>query len=472
MNNLGATEKDLIEARKKKLEELKNKGVNPYPSISNRDFLANEILDNKEKLIDEKRAVCVAGRVMALRGHGKLVFCDLVDESGKIQVVLKADELNDSFSLVSLLDLGDFIEVSGSVFVTKAGETSILASDLRVLTKSLRPLPEKWYGLKDQEVRYRERYVDLIINEDTKSNFYIRSKIIQSFRDFLIKKSFLEVDTPVLQSIPGGASAKPFITHYNAYDRDVFLRIAPELYLKRLLVGGFERVFEFARCFRNEGVDATHNPEFTNMEFYWAYADYEKMMDLVEEMIRDVVSKINNGDMEVEIYGKKIDFSKKFARKTFEEISGGKNSDEAFKKGLSDIIDPTFVTNHPTELIPLAKRNEKDSNFVDSFQLVIGGLELAKAFSELNDPIDQRQRFEEQMKMRDKGDEEAQMLDEDFLKAIEYGMPPTAGCGIGIDRLVRVLTNSNTLREIMFFPFMKPDQPRAGSNKEQDTITK
>lgn len=454
-NSVGATEKELIEFRKKKLLEIKELNIDPYPSESNRDHKASEVLNNVEKLIKSGKKVVVAGRLLAVRGHGKLVFADLVDESEKIQVVFKFDLLPDDFKLVSLLDIGDFIEAGGKVFKTNAGEVSIQTESLKILTKALRPLPDAHYGFKDPETRYRERYIDLLINPEVKEKFLVRSKIIQTIREFLLEKGFLEVDTPILQPIAGGATAKPFMTHYNAYDRDVYLRIAPELYHKRLIVGGFEKIFEFARCFRNEGVDATHNPEFTNLEFYWAYADYEKMMDLVEEIIRKIVLAINKGDLYYKINGIEIDFSKKFDRKTFSEVSEGENTDEAFKKGLTKITEPTFVTNHPTEMIPLAKKNAKDPKVVDTFQLVIGGLELTKAFSELNDPVDQRDRFSEQMKLRTKGDEEAQIIDEDFLKAIEYGMPPTAGCGIGIDRLVRVLTNSNTLREIIFFPFMK-----------------
>ena len=465
MSNLGLTEKELIEARKKKLLEIKKLGLNPYPAESFRDHTASEILKNAEKLISTKDKVTVAGRIMAIRGHGKLVFCDIVDESGKIQAVFKLDLLGDDFKLVPLLDLGDFIEATGIIFKTNAGEVTIQTESLKILSKSLRPLPDAHYGFKDPEARFRERYVDLLINPEVKEKFYVRSKIIQTLRDYLIDKGFVEVDTPVLQSIAGGATAKPFVTHYNAYERDVFLRIAPELYHKRLIVGGFEKIFEFARCFRNEGVDPTHNPEFTNLEFYWAYADYEKMMDLVEDLIRKIVAAINKGDLHYKINDIEIDFSKKFARKTFTEVTGGENSDEAFKKGLTDIVAPTFITNHPTGLIPLAKKNAENPEVVDTFQLVIGGLELTKAFSELNDPVDQRERFSEQMKMRQKGDDEAQVLDEDFLKALEYGMPPTSGCGIGIDRLVRVLTNSNTLREILFFPFMKNADQSSASAK-------
>ncbi len=456
-NDLGATEKDLIESRVTKLSELKNLGVDPYPSVSNRDRLIETVLANKDSLIDSKEKVTIAGRAIAKRGHGKLVFLDVVDESGKIQGVLKADLLKEgAFEVVNCLEVGDFVEISGTIFVTNAGELSVQASDVRILTKSIRPLPEKWNGLKDIETRYRERYVDFIVNPEVKQKFYARSKIIKALRDFLTENGFMEVDTPVLQAIPGGASAKPFSTHYNAYDREVFLRIAPELYLKRLLVGGFEKIFEFARCFRNEGVDATHNPEFTNLEFYWAYADYEKLMNLTEDLVRFVVRAVNNGDLTLEIDSKKIDFSQKFERTTFHELTDGEESDEAFKKGVAKLINPTFVTNHPADLLPLAKRNGKNSKLVDSFQLVIGGIELIKAFSELNDPIDQRERFVDQAKLREKGDEEAQRLDEDFLKAIEYGMPPTAGWGLGVDRFVKVLTDSKTLREILYFPFMKP----------------
>jgi len=462
---LGATEKDLIENRIKKLEELKKAGIDPYPSKSNRNYTAKDVVDKQNQLVDSQDKVTVAGRMMARRGHGKLVFADLTDESGKIQIVLKQDSLSEkAFGIVELLDVGDFIEVDGKVFVTKAGELSIEADTLRLLAKSIRPLPEKWHGLKDVETRYRERYADFIVNPEVKQKFYTRSKVINALRQYLIEDGFMEVDTPVLQSVAGGASAKPFLTHYNAYDRDVYLRIAPELYLKRLLVGGFEKVFEFARCFRNEGVDATHNPEFTNLEFYWAYADYEKLMDFTQDLVRFVIRSINNGDLVLEINGQKVDFSKPFNRVTFDELTGGRRTDQSFKEGAAKIVQPTFVTNHPTEMIPLAKRNSDNPEVVDTFQLVIAGIELVKAFSELNDPLDQRERFEEQMKLREKGDEEAQLIDNDFLKALEYGMPPAAGWGLGVDRFVRVLTDSNTLREILFFPFMKPEQKDKENN--------
>lgn len=458
-NELGATEKELIENRLAKLHELESLGVKPYPNQSYRDHTANEVIQTSEDLIESQEKIWVSGRIVAKRGHGKMIFVDLSDETGKIQIVLREDLLDASDNqVVTHIEVGDFFEASGKVFRTRSGELSVEAEKVRILTKSIRPLPEKWHGLKDVETRYRERYVDLIVNPEVKQRFYIRSKTIEILRNYLMQNGFIEVDTPVLQPIAGGASAKPFVTHYNAYDRDVFLRIAPELYLKRLLVGGFEKIFEFARCFRNEGVDATHNPEFTNLEFYWAYADYEKLMALTENMIREVIKTITCGKLEIDIYGEVIDFSKPFDRLTFAEVTDGKHTDEAFKIGLTKIIRPTFVVNHPTSLLPLAKRNEQNPDVVDSFQLVIAGLELVKAFSELNDPVDQRKRFEDQMKLRDEGDEEAQQIDEDFLKAIEYGMPPTAGFGMGIDRFVRVLTSSKTLREVLFFPFMKPEK--------------
>ncbi len=456
-DQLGTTEKELIENRLLKLKTLREVGVDPYPSRSDRTKTAAGIRADK-KLIDSDTLVTVAGRLLAVRGHGKLTFADLADESGKIQVVFKSDSLPaDQFQLLDSIEAGDFVEVKGLVFITKAGELSVQAENLKVLVKTTRPLPEAWFGLKDIETRYRERYVDLIVNPEVKEKLYLRSKIIESLRSSLLGEGFLEVDTPVLQPIPGGASAKPFETHYNAYDAQVYLRVAPELYLKRLVVGGFEKVFEFARCFRNEGADAAHNPEFTLLEFYWAYTDYEQLMDFTEKLIRSVVKEINGGKLELEIGGNKINFSAKFERKTFHEVTGGKETDEAFKIGLAKIEAPTFVTNHPTSLLPLAKKNAQNPEVVDSFQLIIAGIELVKAFSELNDPVDQRARFEEQAKLRAAGDEEAQRLDEDFLKAIEYGLPPTAGWGMGVDRFVKLLTDAKTIREILPFPFMRPE---------------
>lgn len=456
--NIGQTERDLIQARKNKLKNIIAENINPYPSLSDKKDNIALVLTDFDSLLKSKKDIKIAGRILALRGHGKLVFADLIDEKGKIQLVFKSDVMAENFKLIELLDLGDFIEASGTVFTTNAGEKSVETNKVKLLAKALRPLPEKWHGLTDPETRYRQRYLDLIVNKEAKDKFYARSKIVSLARQFLSDADFIEVETPVLQSIPGGATAKPFKTHYEAYGRDVFLRIAPELYLKRLLVGGFEKVFEFARCFRNEGVDATHNPEFTNLEFYWAYSDYEKMMSFVEDMVKNIVRGLAGEKLILKTEDQETDFSKKFKVIKFAEVCDGKDTDEAFKEGIAKIIEPTFVVNHPTTLIPLAKRNEEDPSVVDSFQLIIGGLEIAKAFSELNDPTEQRKRFEEQMKLKREGDQEAQTIDEEFLTALDYGMPPAAGCGIGIDRLARVLTNSKTIREILFFPFMKPTE--------------
>ncbi len=444
---------DLIKSRLDKLKELRKGKVDPYPAKVADLYCLQRAKDEYEELVIADAKIVVAGRIMALRTHGGASFLDIVDESGKLQLLFKKDDLK-TYDEIRLLDLGDFIEAEGHLFKTRTEEITLVVKKYRLLTKALRPLPEAHFGLSDIETRYRERYVDLVVNPEVKNIFYKRSAIISTLRSELVKKGFLEVDTPVLQPLAGGATAKPFATHYNAYDREVFLRIAPELYHKRLVVGGFERVFEFARCFRNEGVDATHNPEFTNLEFYWAYADYEKLMDLVEEMIREVVKNVNNGKLIFERDGKKFAFSKKFARETFHKLTDGKNTDEAFKEGQKKIVQPTFIIHHPVDISPLAKK--LDEKTTQRFQLLIDGREFANAFSELNDPIDQRQRFEKQMKLRARGDEEAQAMDEDFVKALEYGMPPTAGCGIGIDRLVMFLTGSNTLREVLLFPYMRP----------------
>ena len=453
MNQLGKTERDLIKAREDKREKLEAAGLEIYPAKSDRNYTVKKVLDSQKEFIAGSEDLRLAGRIVSLRGHGAIIFADLVDESGKIQLFFKKDNLENDFKIIELLDIGDFIGATGKLFITKAGETTLEVSKFKLLTKSMRPLPEKWHGLTDVETRYRERYVDLIVNPEVKDLFYKRSKIIQTLRSFLSENGFLEVDTPTLQTIAGGAVAKPFITHYNAYDRDVYLRIAPELYLKRLIVGGFEKVFEFARCFRNEGVDATHNPEFTNLEFYWAYTDYEKLMEFTEDLMRNLVKEVF-GRLDIEIAGEKIDFGEKFPRITFDKMTDGKNTDEAFKVAVRKTIHPTFVIDHPVDISPLAKK--KDGSTVERFQLILGGLEVANAFSELNDPVDQKKRFEEQVERKEDG--EKHPFDEDFIKALEYGMPPTAGWGMGVDRMVMLLTGSKTLREILFFPFMKPEK--------------
>ena len=459
---LGKTEEDLIKSRKEKRQKLEKAGVEIYPAKSERNYIISKVLDSYKEFVAGGENLTLAGRIMALRGHGAIIFADLLDESGKLQLFFKNDNLGQDYKLLELLDIGDFIQVTGKLFITKAGETTLEASSFKLLAKSLRPLPEKWHGLTDVETRYRQRYVDLIVNPRIKELFYKRSKIISALRNFLIENDFLEVDTPTLQPIAGGAVAKPFSTHYNVYNRDVFLRIAPELYHKRLIVGGFEKVFEFAKCFRNEGVDATHNPEFTNLEFYWAYVDYEKLMEFTEDYLRAVVKDVF-GREDIEIVGRRVDFGKDFKRLTFDKLTGGpegapfggKNSDEAFKAAVKKIIEPTFVIDHPVEISPLAKK--KNQKVVERFQLILGGLEIINAFSELNDPTDQEERFKEQAKLRKKG-QEAHEYDGDFIKALEYGMPPTAGWGMGVDRFVMLLCGAKTLREILFFPYMKPEK--------------
>ena len=467
----GKTEEDLIKSRKEKRTKLEAAGVETYPAKSERNYLISKILASYKEFVAGGENLTLGGRIVAFRGHGAIIFADIIAESGKIQLFFKSDALGDDYKKLKLFDVGDFIQVSGKLFITKAGEITLDVGKFKILAKTLRPLPEKWHGLSDVETRFRQRYLDFVVNPRVKENFYKRSKIIAALRNFLVKNGFLEVDTPVLQPIAGGAVAKPFITHYNAYDRDVFLRIAPELYHKRLIIGGFEKVFEFARCFRNEGVDATHNPEFTNLEFYWAYTDYEKLMEFTEDLLRTVVKEvlgredidINGGKINPESIrytqdklSRRIDFAKDFRRLTFAELTGGKNSDEAFKAAIKKIIEPTFVIDHPIKISPLAKK--KDAKTVERFQLILGGIEIINAFSELNDPLDQEERFKEQIKLGEKGKEGAHVYDEDFIKALEYGMPPTAGWGMGVDRFVMLLCGAKTLREILLFPYMKPEK--------------
>lgn len=446
----------IINERKKKLEELKKLGINPYPhKFEQKDFSFDIKEENKKLKIDERtqKKVQIAGRLMTIRDIGKLIFCHLQDSKGRIQLVLQKGSTEErSFSLFKkCFDIGDIIGVQGNVMKTRTGEVSVLVKKIEMLSKSLLPLPEKWHGLQDKEERYRKRYLDLIMNPEVKNIFEKRSETIKALREFLIKNGFLEVDTPVLQSIAGGAIAKPFITRYNAYDSDVYMRIAPELYLKRLLVGGFEKVFEFARCFRNEGVDWSHNPEFTNLEFYQTYMDYQDLMKFTEDLIDDVVKKVNKKPV-IERNNEKIMIKKPFKKITFKELTKGKMSDEAFKEAIKKIKEPTFVINHPLDISPLAKKN--DEKTVQRFQLIIDGIEIVNAFSELNDPVDQKHRFEEQAKKKGERHE----YDKDFLEALEHGMPPAAGFGMGIDRFVMLLTGSNSLREILLFPFMKPEK--------------
>ncbi len=453
-------EEQIINERKKKLESLRENKINPYPYKYDVKNYSNEIKEKYAGLKDNARSdnkVKIAGRIMVIRNLGKLIFSTLQDSKGRIQIILRNQETHaDSFDLFKkYIDVGDIIGCEGSIMKTKTGEVSVLVKKIELLTKSILPLPEKWHGLKEKENRYRKRYLDLIMNPEVREVFEKRSKIIESLRQFLIKKDFLEVDTPVLQSIAGGAIAKPFVTKYNAYDTDVYLRIAPELYLKRLLIGGFDKVFEFSRCFRNEGVDWSHNPEFTNLEFYQAYIEYNELMKLTEDLIVDVVKKVNEKAI-IKRNEEEIEIKKPFEKITFEKLTKGKMTDEAFKEEIKKIKKPTFIINSPTEILPLAKKHDKKT--VQSFQLIIGGIELVKAFSELNDPLDQEERFIEQVKKREKGDEESMEHDKDFVEALKYGMPPAAGFGMGIDRFVMLMCGKNSLREILLFPFMKPEK--------------
>lgn len=480
---------EMLRIRREKLKELINKGKNPY-LIEKYDYTHHSITikENFEEL--EGKEVSVAGRIMSRRGHGKVCFMDLQDSKGKIQIFIKQDLLGEEeYKDLNLLDIGDIIGVKGEVFKTKTGEISVRAKEITLLTKCLQILPEKWHGLKDPDLRYRQRYVDLIVNPEVKETFILRSKIIKAIKEYLDEKGFLEVETPILSPIAGGANARPFITHHNALDIDMYLRIANELYLKRLIVGGFEKVYEMGRMFRNEGMDTRHNPEFTSIELYQAYVDYEEMMKLTENLIAYVAQK-TLGTTKINYQGTEIDLTppwrrldmidaiKEYTGIDFNEI----NTDEeaiaiAKGKGLEltpdmkrghiiaemfeefceeHLVQPTFVTGHPVEVSPLAKRNPKDPRKTNRFEAYINTWEIANAFSELNDPFDQRERFEEQIRRKQLGDDEAHPMDTDFLNAIEVGLPPTGGLGIGVDRLVILLTNQPSIRDVILFPTMKP----------------
>ncbi len=479
--------------RLNKLENIKKAKVNPYPSHSNPEYSCQELLGDFDKLTKEK-SVSVAGRVRSIRGHGGSTFVDVDDSTAKIQVYFKQDEMGDKpyDFFGESVDVGDFIEVTGSLFETKRGEKTILAQSFNVLTKTLAPLPEKWSGLKDLELRLRQRYLDLLMNPDTRNIFLKRTKFINAFRNHLEKNDFLEVETPVLENIPGGAEAEPFTTHHNTLDIDLYLRISLELHLKRLVVGGFNNVFEIGKVFRNEGMSREHLQEFTMLELYRAYWDYEQLMDFVEETYKTVIKK-TFGKLEFEYEGTKLNFDGKWKKikylDAFKEFSGIdlakikikedllkeiKNKDIKIKlersAGLGRIIDqvykktvrpkltgPIFLIDHPAIISPLAKKHADNPDIVERFQIIILGSELGNGFSELNDPIDQKERFEAQIALREAGDKEAQMMDEDFVKALEYGMPPTAGFGIGIDRLFMILSGVDSIRETVLFPTMRPE---------------
>jgi len=481
---------DIRENRLRKLELLKEKGINPYPIKVNQDFQLKEIIDNFSKLSKRKKAIFLVGRIMSLRPQGGLIFFNFSDGTALFQGLIKKTELDkQSIDLFDeTVDVGDFLELKGILFKTKRGEKTILTQDWRMISKSLRPLPEKWHGLQDTEERFRKRYLDILMSEEVKERFIIRSRIISEVRNILDKAGYIEVDTPVLQSIYGGANAKPFITHHNVLDIDLYLRISDELYLKRIITGGMPKVYEIARDFRNEGIDHTHNPEFTMLEFYESYSDSKKQMAFVEKMIKSLVKKIHKKNI-INYGNDSINFLKKFEIITYYDLfkkytlinypetiseddlsitakrlgveinksdSKQKILDEIFKKVCKPkLIQPTFIIDYPADLLPLAKKYEDNLNIVDAFQLYIGGIELVKAFSELNDPIDQKERLLNQEKNKNAGDKEAQPYDKDFIEAMEYGMPPAGGVGIGIDRLTMLMTNTQNIKEVILFPTMR-----------------
>ncbi len=495
---------EILQVRRDKLKTLQDEGRDPFQVTKfNRTAWSSEVKENYDEL--ENKTVSVAGRIMSKRGMGKAIFCHIKDDKDTIQVYVKKDAVSEQeFADFRKYDIGDIIGVTGFVFKTKTGEISIHAEKVTLLSKSLRPLPEKFHGMTNVELKYRQRYVDLIMNDESRRNFEIRSKFISYVRRFLDARGYMEVETPVLNSISGGATARPFITHHNTLDIDMYLRIATELSLKRLVVGGMERVYEIGRIFRNEGMDTKHNPEFTSVELYQAYADFNDMMDLFEELLSGAAMEIL-GTYDVEWQGEKISLAPGFKRMTMAEAvkeyvgvdfmaidddaeavaaataagvdmkgvepTWGHALFETYDQLVEEhIIQPTFITMHPVDVSPLAKRSPSDPRLTERFELFICRSEMGNAFSELNDPIDQKQRFQKQVEMRANGDDEAGMMDEDFIMALEYGLPPTGGLGIGIDRCVMLLTGCSSIRDVILFPTMKPLGDSEGSHKAETPV--
>lgn len=481
-------ESDQLQFRKNKLEELKQNNIEAYGGKYPVSHYSKQVKDKFDEL--EGCSVSIMGRILTRRGHGKAVFANLQDSLGQIQIYIRQDRVGeDNYEFYQKLDLGDIIGITGDVFKTRTGEITVNIASFKLLSKSLRPLPEKWHGLKDVDIRYRQRYLDLIVNPEVRDVFVVRSKIIQAMRAFLTHKDFLEVETPIMHTVTGGAAARPFVTYHNTLGIELYLRIATELHLKRLIVGGFDKIFELGKVFRNEGISPNHNPEFTSVEIYQANADYEDMMTLTEEMISSVAREVLGTD-KIHYQGKELDLSPPWPRKDlleliyeftavdFSSVPDDKSAREIalqhdlevsnemkkgdvifefFEKYCEDKLwGPVFVKNYPIEVSPLAKRCEDDPAFTYRFEAFVAGKEIANAFTELNDPIEQRKRFEQQVKQREAGDEEAHMMDEDFLSALEHGMPPAGGLGVGIDRLVMVLTDSPSIRDVILFPTLRP----------------
>ena len=497
-----ASREELRTERLKKLDLITNAGGDPYPPRVRRSFSVSYAREHFDQLVQEEKIVSLVGRLRALRGHGRACFANIDDGTGTVQAYFTADALGKEYvRIAETIDVGDFLQVEGVLFRTHTGEETLRVSSFAIIAKSLLPLPDKWHSLQDKEERLRKRYLDILMNPDVKNRFIMRSTIIARIRKFMEAGGFLEVETPMLQAIPGGALARPFATHLNALDVDLYLRVAPELYLKRLLVAGFEKVFEIGRNFRNEGIDREHNPEFTMMECYAAYWDYEKMMGFMEDLVLDIIHALNNDEKnnQYAIGGKVIDFTRPWRRMPFTDtlkeigidydavtaedlrqeakkrgislkpaMPKGKLADELYKKFVRGKLDgPVFLVDHPLDISPLAKKKPGNADHVERFQLVLGGMEIANAFSELNDPLDQKERFMAQEKERAIGDEESHRLDEDFIEALEYGMPPAAGLGLGIDRFAALLTGAENLREIILFPFMRPENsPRQEKHNE------